>query len=65
MPGEYIIRLKRKSGQKVKEQDTTKMVLEGLFAEDILIANGNQEIDFRFFDKDKPMNDENKYQCSF
>jgi hypothetical protein len=36
------MRLKRKSGQKVKEQDTTKMVLEGLFAEDILIANGSQ-----------------------
>ena len=50
-PGTYLMRLKRNSGQKQKSQDTTTMILEGLFSEDVLIANANQELDFRFFNK--------------
>ena len=52
MPGTYLMRAKRKSGEVQKERDVTKMVLEGLFSEDVLIGNANQELNFRFYDKD-------------
>jgi hypothetical protein len=40
--GQYIMRLKRFSGKKQKSSDTNTMILEALFAEDVLIANANQ-----------------------
>ena len=59
------MRIKRKSGLEPKSQDITSMVMEGLFSEDILVANGNQEFDFRFFDKNSEEKDaeKHKYQC--
>ena len=60
-----MMRIKRKSGLQPKSQDITSMVMEGLFAEDVLVANGNQEFDFRFFDKNSEEADaeKRKYQC--
>ena len=54
------MRIKRKSGLQPKSQDITSMVMEGLFSEDVLVANGNQEFDFRFFDKNSSESDPEK-----
>lgn len=47
MPGQYLLRLKRKSNQAQKEKNKNKQIIMAMMAQDILIANGSQTIDFQ------------------
>jgi hypothetical protein len=44
MPGSYILRIKRLSGQ--KEDNKNKFILETMLASDVLITNASENIKF-------------------
>ena len=43
------------------------MILEGLFSEDVLIANANQQLEFKFYEKNVELlsEEKRKYQCKY